>query len=467
MAEVNTSIYALPQNNAISQFGQMAGAANSMMQNRIMQEQFRTNMATGQAYRQALDPATGQIDPRLLASGIANSPAAYNLPQVMQQVQQQKQADVALQSSEFELQNKRLGALRTALSSVVANPNATQGDYLRAGSQLVASGIVTPKMLADTFSTMPKDPKELRVWGTDHLLNVMSAQERMTAAYGTPQMQAGVDAQGRPMQMPISISPIAGVNTLPVNGGAQPGQPQGGAPGMPPQGAPGGVPVSQNQQGAKGIVTGLAPGEAASMEKSAAAYQALQDDVGGSAQRVFQLGEALNGLQGTNTGPGTEWRNNVLSYALAAGAPGIDPKDVASYDKAMKYLTQSASATAGAMGSDSKLATALTGNASTSISNMAAQDVVKANIALERIKQAQADVFGKTGALPGEFSKWSVQWNKNVDPRAFALDMMDVKDRAKLIEGLKSAEKQKFVDSVKLALGSGLIDPASFQTAKK
>lgn len=462
MAEINTSIYNIPQNNALSQFGQMASGMNAMMQNRIMQEQFRTNMATGDAYRQALDPNTGQIDPRKLAMGVANSPAAYNLPQVMQQVQQQRQAAVGLETSEYELANKRLGTMRSTLGSLLANPNVSGKDVIAASTGLVSQGLATPKMVADAIATMPSDPKGLKVWLTDHMVNTMGAQEKLNAAYGTPQMQAGVDAQGRPMQMPISVSPITGVNQLPVNAGnAQ----MPGAPGMP-QG--GGVPVAQNAQGAQGIITGLAPGEQAAMDKSAAAFSALQDRVGGSAQRVFQLNQALTGLQGANTGPGTEFRNTLQSYILAlpggVGQSMVDEKGVVNYDKAMKYLMQNATAAAGAMGSDAKLASALSGNASTKISNLAAQDVVKASMALERVEQAQADVFARSGALPGEFSKWAVQWNKNVDPRAFALDMMDVKDRAKLIGELKGAERQKFIDSVKLAIGTGVIDPQSFQT---
>lgn len=451
---VDTSIYNRPQGpNAITQFSQMAGTANALMQNRIMQEQMRTNLATGQAYRQAVDSTTGQVDPRLLTNAIVNSPAAYNLPNVLKDVQQQKQAGVALETSEYELANKRLGSLRSTLGSLLANPNATGKDVIGSTAQLVAQGVITPKMAADAMSGMPQDPKKLRVWLTDHMVNTMTAQEKMNAAYGTPQMQQGIDPRtNAPVVNPIAVSPLTGVRRLPVDSGA-PGP--GGAQSMT---APGG-----------GIQTGLAPGQSAAMEKSAASWQTLRDDVGSSAQRVFQLGEALKGLQGTATGPGTEFRNQLSSYVLAlpGGNSIVDAKGVASYDKAVKYLTQNSMAAAGQLGAgtDSKLATALTANASTSISNMAAQDVVKANIALERIKQAQADIFEKSGALPGEFSGWAVDWNKNVDPRAFAIDMMGAGDRKKLLGSLKGQEQRRFIDSVKIAISTGLVDPAALQTA--
>lgn len=471
MAEIDTSIYRNNQPNAIQQFGQMAGTMNALMQNRVMQQQMQTNLATSDAVKQATNPITGEFDPRLATARMSQGPAAYNLPQFMQQMTQQQQAQVGLDTSKFDLANKQLMAVRTALSSILAKPDASPTDYIHAAMEMVKTGMATPKMVSDMIATMPKGGPELKQWGINHLVNTMTAQERLNAVMGTPQMQQGVDAQGRPMQIPLSVSPIAGVNVLPVNqGNAQPGSaPQGVMPGGQAQPNAGGLPVAQSQTGSTGLVTGMAPGQKENLESSAKAYSELQNEVGNSGQRVFQLQEALRGLQGTNTGPGTEFRNTLESYLLALpGAKGlgiVDEKGVINYDKAQKYLTQIASSQPGAMGSDAKLATASLASPSTKISNEAAKDIVKVLIGAERVKQAQADIFGKTGALPGEFSKWAVQWSKNVDPRAFSLDMLDGNARAELVNGLKGAERRKFFDSVKLALAAGVIDPAAFQAA--
>ena len=103
--------------------------------------------------------------------------------------------------------------------------------------------------------------------------------------------------------------------------------------------------------------------------------------MGGSAGRLYQLHSALSDLQAlgpTGTGPSAGTLNNVRSYLqslpVVGQSLGIDPSQVANYDTANKYLTAYAAARAGAHGgtTDNQLATTLSSNASTHISNLAA-----------------------------------------------------------------------------------------------
>lgn len=255
------------------------------------------------------------------------------------------------------------------------------------------------------------------------------------------------------------------------------------APGtyIPPAGAqgatstvqPGGAPAQA--AGAPFNPTGLPAGEGVGLEHAGAAssdqWSALRQQVGGSASRLFQLHQALSGLENAgSTGPGTDAVNNAKSFLLAQSPdwlkkylPGVDPQQIKSYDEANKYLTQYASGVAGSFGSttDHQLATTLAGNASTHISNLAAKDVVKANIALERMGQAQALAFQQTGETPDKFADWSVNWNTTHDPRAFLVDQLSPAERKKLQASLKpgSADYARFLNTYRQARDLGIISP--------
>jgi len=224
--------------------------------------------------------------------------------------------------------------------------------------------------------------------------------------------------------------------------------------------------------------TALTPGvQTAADAAGTASGQAEGDAVkraGGVNQRVYQLTQALNGLQNSNTGPGTNEVNAVKSFLLAnvPYAKDIDPdavKSVASYDEAQKYLTQYAQNAAANFGpeTDAKLAASLTGNANTHISNLAAQDVVKANIGLERMQAAQVYGWQQARKDPSnqltdaDFNDWMANSARTLDPRAFMLDKMTPQQRKGLFTQLEAkgneSDKANFAASLELANSSGLM----------
>ncbi len=210
----------------------------------------------------------------------------------------------------------------------------------------------------------------------------------------TPPPQGGLPA-------PFSLLP-----SMASGGAAQAGAPAPNAPSAAsavpgvqafqmPSGQAGGIP------GAPMVIAygpGQTAGATAAGDASAKQWGQLQASVGGSAGRIYQLQSALGDLQAlgpTGTGPSAGTLNNVRSYLqslpVIGQSLGVDPSKVASYDEANKYLTAYAAARASRFGggTDQQLATTLSSNASTHISNLAAQDVVKANIGLERMDQSQ------------------------------------------------------------------------------
>jgi len=228
--------------------------------------------------------------------------------------------------------------------------------------------------------------------------------------------------------------------------------------------------------------TQLTPGTSDAMQHAGALAGDAEGNAAMRAQqlpsRLYQLKTALNGLQNSNTGPGTAETNAAKSFLLAnvPFAKDLAPdavNSVASYDEANKYLTQYAQSAAANFGpeTDAKLAASLTGNANTHISSLAAQDVVKANIGLERMQAAQYSAWQqakKSGQYTdADYNDFMANSGKTLDPRAFMLDVMSPQQRQGLFKTLESKgneqDKTNFAASLELANKSGLMPAPSQQ----
>ena len=257
---------------------------------------------------------------------------------------------------------------------------------------------------------------------------------------------------------------------------------QPGAPAASP--APGGVLAAAPSQYGQPMVVGLGPGQTAGAtaagDASAKQWAALQSSVGGSSGRIYQLNSALGDLQHAGpTGPSSGTINNMKSYLLSLPVVGqnlgIDPNQVASYDMANKYLIGYAAARAGRFGgtTDSQLATTLSSNASTHISGLAATDVVKANIGLERADQAQMAGFQNgldpvtgqpTGQqfTPDQFADYSARWNTAHDLRAYVADKLSPQQFGTMVSGMSPADQARFQQTFNSGIAQGLIDPPAW-----
>lgn len=287
-----------------------------------------------------------------------------------------------------------------------------------------------------------------------------AAANAIGKAYG--QVGEGVDESGS------RVYTNQGVLASATAGGGQPGAaPAGGF------GANGGRFASPGA--AASATGGVRPGlsgtdQAANAVVGAGAGKQYVDDnsaANGYASRMFTLNKALAGLQTADTGMGSDAVQGMRAFLLAQAPqsiqqylPGVDPSKISAYDEANKYLTQYAIGKAGALGegTNEKLAATLSGNASTSISNLAAQDVVKANMGLERMQQAQVTAFNQTGLPSSKYQKWSTAWNKEVNPGVFVWDSMDPAKRAATAKSMSPQQRQAFTQSYNWALQNKYID---------
>ena len=215
--------------------------------------------------------------------------------------------------------------------------------------------------------------------------------------------------------------------------------------------------------GAPGTLSSLPPAEqAAQVEAGSGAGKQLvadQNYLNGSAQRKYQLTQALASLENATTGKGSEALNNIKSYLQTVGVPGIDANKIASYDKANKYLTQYALSQASGMGAgtNEKLAATLSGNASTNISKLAAQDVVRANLGMEDMKRAQILAFNASGEPKSNAQSFATEWNSKVDPNVFIWNYLPQDKKQKAYDSMSAAQRKKFSQQYNSALGNGWI----------
>lgn len=428
------------------------GLMQGAMQNRVAIGQ----REAGKAVQGAIGE-DGTVDQNKLMQGISSNPLiAPVAAEAVQAGNTMQQGKVAVDQAKFNLIQDQMKFTRETLGSLAVDPDLTPAKVIEATGKLIAQGIISPQQAAVEISSMPQDPDKLRGFITQHLTNSMAASEKFQAAYGSIYMTQGKGENGEDIVTPIAVPSAPG---MPARVAGAPAAPE-----ASPLGAasPNAAPGQQTSQGA--FVTSLPAGQQKNLEESATAVQNLRKDLEAVPQRMFTLNKALTSLKNAPTGKGSDWQNTVKSYVqtlVGEGViPGVDAEQIKSFDEANKYLIQYAQQQASTVGSgtDAALSTALSGNANTHISNLAAQDVVKANMALERMRLAQGLLFDSSKQPDNKYSAYAVQWGKNIDPVAFGVDLMEPKLRKKYFEGLTPEGKKRFRDSVKIGLQTGVID---------
>ena len=524
----------------VGQAGQIGQLQNLLLSNQQNQQQLAARQAIGQAYSQAINPATGQLDSNRLMSLVAGNPnAAYMAGDVAAQAQQRQEEQYKLNQDQLSQTANRLGVYKAAFAPLLSEGNnVTPNDVYTTIKGLAAAGMPTDEVAGDVAATMPvMDPTKAsdpayqaqygqalhswlqNQWGSnlsgEAQANVFRPSVSLVNTGGGVQ---GVDTNPTTnpgavgSSMPTTLTPAEAVSGQHFTtsggtpyfetnaqlaqqtgqGGLVAGGAGGAAPGtsifgngrLPGRGAPySGPQAGSTMPAANGsavppgtLQAGLPPGQAAGADVAGAGsandLHSLYANVSTSGARLYQLNQALTSLQAlgtTGTGPGTDTKNFIQSYlqsipvvgGTVSSIIGGDPTKIANYDEANKYLTAYASNLASNLGAgtDAKLATTLSGNASTHISNLAGVNVVKATIGLERMQQAQAQAFQQSGLPASQYDQWSTSWNKTADPRAYAFDLMSPQQRGSVLSGMTGTARTQFLNQVWSAAQGGFIDP--------
>jgi len=369
-------LYPQPQQQQSSLLANPVGTVSSILQLQQLQRALAAKQAVGQAFQGAIGP-DGNFDPNAAFAGIKVSPAAaWGAPEAIGSILDYRGKNIANATAQLGLglTNNEGAARITAPYAALGRP-LTQEEQYNLKAQLAAAGINPATVQAADLNGSIKAAK--------------------AATLGAIQ----------------TMGPAAAAT--PVTGAPQPGT-----------GAPTQVPLSSTI-GAGARVTGTPPGT----EVSATAMQNDLLREANYGQEIYPLKAALSSLQALGPGgigPGTEGRNkfesflNTIAPSLAQYLPGFDPTKIKNYDEFTKYVTQATQQRAASMGgahTDAQLATTLTGSPNNKINDLAAEDVLKANIALRNMQRVQTLEAAQAG--PVGYTAKASTFAGTQDPRAY------------------------------------------------
>lgn len=410
-----------------------------------------------------------------LASGLATLSNAANAAEASHQA-------VAL---------RKLGALHGEFSALAANPNLTLQDIQDTADRLVRAGLATPAdaarevAIAQRFGT---DPAALRRLAGTHLQSVLEARDRLHSAYGELQ-----DVDTGDNRLLRTVSPVTGeVRNLAVVPKALTPQDkafrvqtfQGGQAGTAPTSAvtdrygnPRTAPLGGAQAGGGSGAGGMAPagfvpsapslGQARVAEGGAEAYLRDLQAAAGSGGELANLQAALGNVRALGsegTGPGTAGRKRIASFLNSAGLgrlPGVDPKKIEDLDEATSYLASAArSGNLNPAPGQAPGAGAPTTPDLGEISQPAAINLLRAQVSLKRLQQAQARSYQGQDNGAG-YAQHAASFASEQDPRAYSIDLRTPEEKRKLIQSLgppTSPAYQRFKRSLETAHRLGLVN---------
>lgn len=393
-------------------------------------------------------------------------------------------------------QNKLLGqeyavkqrdVLNGALAAIAANPNASRADFERMGT-LVQQGLFTPEFYQAEMANIPAQgtPDQYRSIANGYLARLMSPGElyAVQTGYGpggaaglqtytgaggeaktnttgniASQFGVGAGAPGlgggnaflapAPNSGPASTPAPLGGNMLVPNGF-----------GLESDQQPFGMAApSDVAQAGGGGVSGPTPMQAATWQQSTDQYNADRTTAAQWQQRVTPL-EKLNDLLETNvvTGKGSDVVSDLSKVAATFGIPVSGASDQASIvSQIEKYAAQIARSSGAAPNSADQLAASISSTPNASMDKLAARDVTKVLLGLERFQQGKFLAAQAMGVTPQQYADFAVQWGATQDPRAFAFDLMTPEARKTLVDGMSDDEFARFQQSVQDAQNLGLI----------
>jgi hypothetical protein len=497
---------------ALRQPLQIASGLQTLRQNQM---RLGANQAISDAYRQSVDPNTGEVDFGKLQALASQNGAGAFLPEFMGQIAQQRNSQLQYDTGKLDQAVKQQQQLRSTIGTVLTDPNLGKADMRPAIAQhvwgLVQNGIVPLDMGARELRDLPEDPGRQKEWITNHFVSALSDEAKLRALLPesvaadtgtgtsffnrapltgemTPNgfvakgMTAAQLAEPKTITMPDgSQRQVTTAQWLQmVNGAnAQPTPPTGSS-GAAGGGYTGRYPNGGTSDNAPGTLSSLSPDQKAALAakgtSSNAAMQDFHNQAAGAPMRLNLLEQARNDLKygvdkdgnpiknPLDTGTGSDWRNTAKSFVNSL-SPETAKKfgwtgDIARYDQFKKIMTNYASSVSGSLGSgtDARLNAAVSGNANTGISNLANDEILTKTIAAEKMRAAQDYAFQNSGETPEKFNQWQTQWNRNVNPDAFVYASMTPEQRAaynKRVGSTKSAQTKRDLATL---VRSGVID---------
>ena len=465
----------------LGQAGQIEGLQNQLISNSANQQALNARQAIGQAYRNSIDPTTGQLDTNKLLSNVAQNPqAAYLAGDVASAAQQRAIQQQQLSGMQLDQAIKRNQYVNNGLQALWAKANSSQGisgqDVIGQLGTAVADGIMKPQEAANYISDMPPGGPALTQWLQNHIINNGQTGQALQAMYGSAQtINTG------PVQTVQSVNPVTG-QVKPLSGGTfvngmtpgdaatptpigvnpQTGQPIVGtkqqfADKADPQGAFGdGRFPTPGQQPGGGIVTTLGPADQAALpeigKNSAEQYNAITNNAGNIPTQKAILGNMLAALDpqggGFKSGPGSSEMQSLIAGVNRAFNTNIDVNSVAAGEGFNKLSQQLANAQVSMLGagSNEKLEASMAATPNSHLSvpgNIQIIHKLQGNQdAVQAWNSAAQNFQAKNG--PASYPQFVTTMTQNFDPRAFQLHYESPEEQAATLKSMSPSELAQF-----------------------
>jgi hypothetical protein len=442
------------------------------------QQQLAANRATSAAYQQATDPTTGQVDNNKLVGILSqNQDAAYNLPNVIQGINTQKQQQQTLQTGQLDQSIKAQTGLRQGLGSLLTKPDLSPQDVQGFATTQLQAGSITPQVYQAEMQSMPQDPQQLRQWVSQHYMSALSGETQLhamlpqyaqintgpaTVAVNQNPMAAGggVGTVGYTVQNGLSPSDAASPVTVNANGqptmitkgqfaGAQGGAPapsgQGGAPG-----AAGGTPAQLPGQLPGGGFSAAPPLGADKVANDAGGRFSTLQAAANQAKPMMQTYDlATQAAKAALPGKGGTSALNVPAllntFGIQAGSDTVKNNQLL-----VNYLNGAADQAASALGlsgSDSRLAAAKAGqpdphdmNAPALLSSI--QHVKGLQQAVLDRSNATTNFLAQNGNNTSQLPQFETKWNQAFNPDvSYVRSLGDPADQQAAMQQMKADGK--------------------------
>lgn len=406
-----------PQQNALS--GNPLQLLSTVVQLQKARSELVARQAIGNAYQKSMN-SDGTLDLTKAQNLIAADPnAAYSAPQAASDILAQRGQIIANGTAQFQQGVSQNAFLQNLLGTYADKKDLNYNDVLNGVVTAARNTNMPSHVLIGTLSGMPQDSKRLR----DYLVNMrkMAIGSAGISEPGTiGYTQAGAPVPGTRGQFLEATAPGAGPSLVP-----------------PPPGS----------------------------EASTAVMQADLARAGNYGQDVFPLQKALDlakSLGPGGMGPGTEGRQKFESY-LYSLMPELVPASmqnkIKNYAELEKYLVNNTQQRAQNLGphTNEGLATNITGSPNVHINDLAGVDLIKAQLAVRKMEQAQIMQASKGGGPT--YTKQKATAAAQLDPRAFMIEHMEPQEIAKLQKTLKGPERARFNASLRAGIDSGAITP--------
>jgi hypothetical protein len=425
-------------------------------------------------------------------------------------LEQQKQS---IDAGKMQNANTALQHMTRAMTSL--GPDATKEEYAAVAENAVRQGLVPKEQLNVYMERLNKAPSP-KAFFNEFATAAATLQEQLNYHLGVPGQSAtgqtvtptvtsvkpgfGVRPTGLPVQMQAPpTTPVVGPSGQPQLLGAQPPQLAPGTAAVPtplpaerpsaPSSAAPIVPRSLPVQRVSGptgetirrtdlepttfenrfpVPTGAATGTAPLFEEGKKTYAQDQLNASTRAQSVKPAIQALKLMPGIITGPGTEQFNTGVAALKAWGI--IDTKEndpTVIRQEINKKLAQYVSGSPVAQRSDAAQTLAEAGSPNPKVQlTQALQSLTRDAIALDRVQILKPQAF--KGQKFDDYIKHTGNFPQSIDEKALTLDLMDDKEREKLVTKMKTEYKNgdatakkravKFFETLQLARDAKLYE---------